>query len=279
MRLKLLVLLMAAAALAFACGEEQASEVPGKKVGKGDCPDCDPHLGSAFEQAEMGLRFYLTGDAWQVAYQFKVRNDMAREALRYQQLPDDPTEFAQVQQDLQVSVSDVFLFDYRVQKVDDRVIDNVKRGVALLSVEQGTASSALYSQDRLDTHEFKLEFEMDDLLRPLREIYYNRQYPNGKTIEVDQESSLSGLDSGSNLFPHTVPRVLTSGADSEAPAMTPELEAIADAQLPDWRTAKYRKFQFANGDLVFWAEGALWPFFVDSQQGYGLLVSQTLIAR
>lgn len=275
------ILIFALAALG-ACSSDDGGlkeEDPGKVVAKGDCPDCDPAGPGAFEQANMGLRFYMAGDAWQVAYQFKIRNDMAREALRADQLPDDPTEFAMVQEDRQVTISDVFLFDYEVLTLDKRNIDNVMRDVARIHVEQGISNSAQFSQERLDTHEFALEFELDDLLRPLTETFFNREYPHGKRVEVDHVSSLSGLESGPSLYPHIVPRVLTAGAEAEAPALTPELEAVANDRVPGWQDNSYRKYEFANGDLVYWAEGQLWPFYVDCKQGYGLLIGQTLVAR
>ncbi|MBM4353017.1 MAG: hypothetical protein FJ109_04360 [Deltaproteobacteria bacterium] len=281
MRLSRLVLLVAALAFAACSASDgEKAQDPGKKVGKGDCPDCDPHGGSAFEQADMGLRFYVTGDTWQVAWQFKVRHDMARETLHADQLPDDPGELPAIQEERQVSLSPVYLFGYAVGQVDKQVIDNVQREVAVIRVTQAPAARAdLFSQERLDRHEYALEFALDDLLRPMWETFYNQEYPNGKYIEVDSESSLSGLDSGAGLFPHNVPRVLTQGLDSAAPSMTFELEAAADAMVPGWRQATYRKFQFANGDVVYWAAGALWPFFVDCQTGYGLLVGQTLAER
>jgi hypothetical protein len=279
-RMMALVLIVALAALCGCSSDDGLkTEDPGKTVGKGDCPDCDPAGPSAFEQADMGLRFYAPGDGWQVAYQFKVRNDMAREALGADQLPDDPAELPMVQEERRVEISDVFLFDYAVQDVTKRQIENVVRDVALIRVAQAISASALFSQERLDTHEYALEFELDDLLRPLRETFFNREYPHGKTIEVDRVSSLSGLEAGPSLFPHVVPRVLTSGADADAPMMTAELETVADDRVPGWRTAKYMKYEFANGDLVFWAKGQLWPFYVDCQQGYGLLVGQTLVER
>jgi hypothetical protein len=281
MRLSRIVLLAAAVFLAACSASDgERTQDPGKVVGKGDCPDCDPHGGSAFEQANMGLRFYVTGDAWKVAWQFKVRTDMARETLHADQLPDDPGELPSIQEERQVSLSPVYMFDYAVGQVDEQVIDSVQREVALIRVTQAPVARAdLFSQERLDQHEFALEFALDDLLRPTRETYFNREYPNGKSVEVDSESSLSGLDSGSSLFPHNVPRVLTQGIEVDAPAMTADLEAAADAMVPGWRQAKYREFKFANGDLVYWAAGALWPFYVDCQSGYGLLVGQTLAAR
>ena len=277
------ILLMVTAALFFGCssggGGEEVDD-PGKKVGKGDCPDCDPAGPSAFEQANLGLRFYLAGDAWQVAYQFKVRNDMARENLKAQQLPADPAEWEAVLQDTRVSVSDPYLFDYEVLETNRAVIDNVQRDVAVINVSQGTPDDAgLFSFDRLDTHEYALRFELDDLLRPVRETFFNREYPHGKTIEVDKESSLSALESGSNLFPHTVPRVLVAAPAGEVPVMTAELEAIADAKVPGWRNDSYMKYGFPNGDVVYWATGKPWPFYVDSQQGYGLLINLSLAAR
>lgn len=282
MRRTIAAMLIFALATLWACSSDDGGlkeEDPGKTVAKGDCPDCDPAGPSAFEQANMGLRFYMPGDAWQVAYQFKIRNDMAREALRADQFPDDPTDFAMIQEDRQVTLSEVFLFDYEVLTLDKRNIDNVLRDVARIRVEQGLSNSTQFSQDRLDTHEFALEFELDDLLRPLSETFFNREYPHGKRVEVDHVSSLSGLESGPGLYPHVVPRVLTAGAVAEAPAMTSELEAVANDLAPGWQDMSYRKYEFANGDLVYWAEGHLWPFYVDCKQGYGLLVGQTLVLR
>jgi len=282
----MLTLLMVLAMALGGCGSDDGGtkeEGPGLTAAKGDCPDCDPAGPSAFEQANMGLRFYLPGDQWRMAYQFKLRNDMARETLRNSDLPEDPAEFAIVQEERQVHVSDPFLFAYSVLKVDKRVIDNVQRDVCRVRVEQSETATAQFSQDRIDSHEFALEFEMDDLLRPVREIFYNRQYPHGKSVEVDKESSLSALDSGSNLYPHMVPRLLTTGNTVKgteiAAMMTPEMEAIANEFAGNWKDADYTRYDFANGDVVFWAKGKLWPFYMNSQQGYGLLVDQTLIDR
>jgi hypothetical protein len=286
MRLTMLTLLLALTVAFVGCGSDDGGtkeEGPGLTVAKGDCPDCDPAGPGAFEQADMGLRFYMGGDRWQMAYQFKLRDDMARETLRNADLPDDPTDFAMVQEERQVHVSDPFLFEYSVLKVDKRVIDNVQRDVCRIRVEQSETATAQFSQDRLDSHEYALEFEMDDLLRPVREIFYNRQYPHGKMVEVDKESSLSALDSGSNLYPHMVPRVLTTGDTVKgtdiAPLMTPEMEAIANELAAGWLNDDYTRYEFANGDVAFWAKGKLWPFYMNSQQGYGLLVGQTLMAR
>jgi hypothetical protein len=283
---QVLSLLLAVGLLAMAgCGTsgDDAGEEQTKTgmVGKGDCPDCDPHGGSAFEQAQMGLRFYVAGDSWQMAYQFKVRNEMERKPVSAQQLSDDPTATAILNEEAGAHVTDVYLFNYFVTKVDERILDNVKRQVAAIRVDQATptANQELFAEERLEGPELALVFELDDLLRPVSETLFNAEYPHGKTIQVDKESSLSGLDSGSSLFPHMVPRVLTVGADSSAPAMTPELEAAADALAPGWRGDTYRKFEFSNGDVVFWAKGALWPFYMDSQQGYGLLAGQNLMAR
>jgi len=274
------VFLVAALAFAGGCAADGEAQKETPKVAKGDCPTCDPAGPSAFEQAGMGLRFYAPGDGWQVAYQFKMRNDMSRDNVHADQLPDDPSEFSAIQEERQLSLSDVFLFGYAVEGVEKRVIDNVQRDVATIKVVQAAASrSDLFSQDRLDTREYSLLFELDDLLRPIRETFFNAEYPHGKTIEVDMVSSLSGLDGGSSLFPHNVPRVQVQHTESDAPAMTGDLEAVADELVPGWRAEKYMEFAFANGDRVWWAQGALWPFYVDGWQGCGLLVSQNLAAR
>jgi hypothetical protein len=225
----------------------------------------------------MGVKFYAPGDSWSVAYQFKQRNDMAREALTVEQMPEDPSELQMVQEDLKVELTEPFLFSYSVGKVEKRVLEGVERQVATLRVTQAAvADPTFFSQQRADTHELALEFELDDLLRPVAETFFNAEYPHGKTVPVDKVSSLSGLDSGSSLYPHVVPRLLTQAVEAAAPAMTPELEQVADGKLPGWRGNVYRKYQFDNGDVVYWAAGQVWPFFVDSAQGYGLLVEHTL---
>ena len=278
------VLLTVVLALSAGCSSDtdSAQEESGKKTGKADCPDCDPSGGSAFAQAGFDIDFYRAGDNWAVAYQFKQRNEMAREGIPAQQVGQQADHLPAIDENRQVEISEPFLFKYEVTKVDNRVIDNIQRDVAKIRVIQTAAMDlALFSTQRLDTHEFALEFDLDDLLRPVSETFFNREYPNGKTIPVDRESSLSSLEAGSNLFPHIVPRVLVnvSQANSAAPAMTTELEAIADNMLPGWRTAKYAMYQFANGDVVYWAKGNPWPFYVECQQGYALLTEMNLATR
>lgn len=278
------IMLAVVLALFTGCSSDSGSteEGPDKLTGKADCPDCDPSGGSAFAQAGFDVDFYAVGDNWAVAYQFKQRNEMAREGISAQQVGQAADYLPTIDENRQVEISEAFLFKYTVTKVDNRVIDNVQRDVAKIRVTQSApADFGLFSAQRLDTHEFALEFDLDDLLRPMSETFFNREYPNGKTIPVDRESSLSSLEAGSNLFPHIVPRVLVnvSEANADAPAMTAELEAIADGMIPGWRTAKYAMYQFANGDVVYWAKGNPWPFFVECQQGYALLTEMNLAVR
>jgi len=117
------------------------------------------------------------------------------------------------------------------------------------------------------------------LLEPVAETLYNRQYPHGKRIEVDTKSR---LQTGSSLFPHTVPRALVQPGYQPGAAveMAPQVEAAADAFVPGWRDRVYRKYTFddvgelaGRGDVVYWVEGELWPFYVRTDQGEGVLVA------
>lgn len=258
---------VAVACLTAACASSQGPATPPptgrepKITGKGDCPDCDPSGGSAFEQTGMAQRFYRAGDAFYVAFRFDHRSDMAREAPEL--APD------------RKAASEVYLFRYRVLGVTKNVFDRVMREVAEIEITQTTPPehAELFAPDRVDEHEPKLVFTLNDLLDPIEETLFNSEYPDGYTVEVNQQSS---LNTGSSVYPHTIPRILVQGSGSAAPEVPPDLADILAVFDPGWASRTFQRYDFDNGDVVFWARGDLWPFFVRTAQGVGVLIRQDL---
>ncbi|MBM4387412.1 MAG: hypothetical protein FJ088_06700, partial [Deltaproteobacteria bacterium] len=158
------------------------------------------------------------------------------------------------------------------------IFENVMREVVEIEITQANPSGEnadLFSPVRLDQHEYKLAFTMNDLLDPLTETFFNTEYPNGNTVEVTQKSN---LNTGSSLYPHTVPRALVNGTKNALPPLLPpDLEDIASYFVPGYKEGEYFKFAFDNGDSVYWAKGSLWPFYVATAQGEGILVKETLV--
>ncbi|MCB9786861.1 MAG: hypothetical protein H6744_09230 [Deltaproteobacteria bacterium] len=229
---------------------------------KSDCPDCDPAGANAFVQAGLGSGFYALGDHWQVAF-------------RYTQTP-----MAEKRDEVflgsDVATSEVFLFDYVVTATDRDVFDNVLRQTATVSISQavpGGPDAGLFSPERIDRHEQRLDFTLNDLLEPVSEVLYSRRAPHGKRVRLDGKSS---LQTGASLFPHTIPRVLAAGAvDAVAPELPADLADVVDAMDSGWRDAAYRRYTFDNGDVVYWAvqRGQLWPFYAHTRQGHAALVA------
>ncbi|MGM0574246.1 MAG: hypothetical protein ACQEXJ_00745 [Myxococcota bacterium] len=265
---RLAALLLALAAVGFtACGEDtttqpaEEQEEPAAGV-KTDCPDCDPAGPGAFEQTGVGDRFYAEGDHWQVAFRY-VHEPMA-EKRGDVFLGED------------VADSEVFLFDYRVLRTDRDAFGDVLRDTATVEITQATPDGPhadLFSPERIDRFEHKVVFRLNDLLEPIAETIYDRNHPHGKRVRLDGESSLGA---GASLYPRTIPRLLVEGAvDAPAPDLPVDLADVADAMDPAWRDATYQKYVFDNGDVVYWPRGRghLWPFFVRTSQGAGVLVS------
>jgi hypothetical protein len=269
MRAAIRVLAVILAGGLFACGGDATTpdKTPAGVVGavspvKSDCPDCDPAGPNAFVQAGLGSGFYAVGDHWQVAF-------------RYTQTPMAEKR-DEVFLGADVATSEVFLFDYVVTATDRDIFDNVLRQTATVSVSQAVPSgpnAALFSPERIDLHEQRVDFTLNDLLEPVSEVLYSRRAPHGKAVRLDGKSS---LQTGASLFPRTIPRVLASSAvDAVAPELPDDLADVVDAMDPDWRTATYRRYAFENGDVVYWSmqRGQLWPFYAQTRQGHAALVA------
>ncbi len=258
---------LAVALFTAACASSQGPATPPSSGGepkvtaKGDCPDCDPSGGSAFQQTGMADRFYRPGDTFYVAFRFDHRSDMAMAA------PELATE--------RKTASEVYLFRYRVLSVTKNVFDRVMREVAEIEVTQATPPehAELFAPDRLDQHEPRLVFTLNDLLDPIEETIFNPEYPDGYTVEVNQKSS---LNTGSSVYPHTIPRILVQGSGAAVPEVPPDLADILAVFDPGWQSRTFQRYDFENGDLVFWAKGDLWPFYIRTSQGVGVLVRQDL---
>tara|TARA_B100000029_G_scaffold513469_1_gene613184 strand:+ start:1284 stop:2120 length:837 start_codon:yes stop_codon:yes gene_type:complete len=238
--------------------------------GKADCPDCDPSGPSAFIQAGLSSRFYATGDTFYVGWRYFDRNDMDK-SLR---LADE-----------RVTMSDFYLFKYEVVSVDERIIDRTRRQVATIRISQafpsqtaGFASvSSLFANHALTRHQYRLTFEMDDLLRPISETLYSKQFPNGRTVQTDIDSSLNG---NSDIFPRTIPRIYRSEGSDTMLQLPDELHQLTKTFFPSYEEQTVRQFKFKdNGDLVYWRDGDLWPFFTRTRQGEGVLLLQKLVGN
>lgn len=257
------ILPVALATLCFtACGED-TDPTGGEPtpVAKADCPDCDPAGPGAFEQTGVGDGFYEVGDTWLVAHRVVSSPELEKRGDVF--LGTDVVE------------SEAFAFRYRVLSVDSAMFERVEREVATIEVVQGTptgANAALFNPARLDRFEHKVVFELNDLLDPVRETTYSRDYPNGKSVRLDATSSLSERGS---VFPRTIPRLLVAGGVASPPPELPaDLADIVDAYDPDWASASYLKYVFDNGDLVYWSKdrGQYWPFYVATARAASVLV-------
>jgi hypothetical protein len=299
------ILVTALLATTLGCAGAQSGDDSGGSTGqtaKGDCPDCDLAGPGALVQAGVADRFYVPGDAWKVGFQFNQRSDMNMNLVL--NVPESDLEFGDRTQSA-TNRTDVFLFDYRVTGLHQDVFEpnaytKVKRDVAEIEVTAGhpsTVPAGLVSNQDIGAFEHKVVFEMNDLLDPVSETIYSRRYPNGRKVELDHKSRLK---TGSSAFPHTIPRVLVNetgyinGAEIQ---LSPELEALANATRPGWRNEVYFVFTFNTAemwvdeegvikldvnfigepagyrDVVYWAIGDLWPFYVRNDQGAGVLVS------
>jgi len=232
---------------------------------KSDCPDCDPAGPGAFQQTGLTSTadaWYSVGDTWQVAWRYTPAPTMEKR--------DEPFVATDT------VVTEAYLFTYTVQHTDKDVFDNVLRQTARIEVNQGFPSGPhadLFSAGRLDRVEKRVAFVLNDLLDPVSETVFTVDYPNGKDIELDGKSSLR---TGASIFPRTIPRVLVANqVDSPAPEVVADLKDIVDAMDPDWGSRQYIRVNFDNGDVVYWTRGAdqFWPFYVETAQGAGVLVS------
>ena len=237
-------------------------------AGKADCPNCDPNGPSAFVQADVGTRWYTPGDEWQVAFQFRNRGVMSKADFLRPTKGDEWTR------------SGVFLFGYRVMRALDADEYTYGRKAVEIEVDQVDPAQVLmgtttldtlgyFETERVDTHEHKLRFRMNDLTDAIDVTYFNRSYPNGRTLPASNKYSLA---LPSSIFPVNVPRLLVNEPWVTAPTLPKDLAVIADAMDSGWKDQAYKRFEFKNGDRVFWAAGDPWPFYIENSQGRGLLL-------
>lgn len=259
----------AAMVLVIGCGGESAPSDPAsggdpaKPVAKGDCPNCDPAGPGAFVQAELDTRWYVPGDKWHVAFQFRNRGMMSRE------------DFLRPTQKDQWVYSGAFLFEYVAVAASSDEFGGQMRDIIEIEVTQvnpydvGLGEVGYFETERVDTHEHKVRFRMNDMTDALDVTYFGRQYPNGLTVAAPSKAALSLPTS---LFPVNVPRLLVGGANVVAPELPDMMALIGDSLDSEWRTRSYKRYVFRNGDVVYWAPGFLWPFYIENAQGRGLLI-------
>ena len=133
MRLTLTMAL--AAALTLGCSSSEPETIDPNNTGtaaagKADCPNCDPNGPSAFEQAEIGARWYSPGDKWTVAFQFLNRGEMSHEDFL---LPTKNDQWVQ---------SGVFLFQYEALRALEPSPETGDRAGIEISVEQADPDAA-----------------------------------------------------------------------------------------------------------------------------------------
>lgn len=260
----ILVLALAFPMLTTACDKGDEPELPtdGLSSVKSDCPDCDPAGPNAFIQAGVATGFYHPGLRWRVAFRYDHTPLAEKRGTVF--LGEDEAS------------SEAFLFDYTVLATDKAIVNNVLRETATIEVSQATDLGPfgdLFSPERMDSYEYRVEFTMNDLLEPMTEKVYTRRYPNGKRVRLDSKSSLR---TGASVFPRTIPRLMVSSSfDAPAPTLPSDLRDAVDLMDPSWSSTAYKKVIFENGDVVYWAQGReqYWPFYVKTRQGEGVLVS------
>ena len=270
-----------------ACAPEATQESGGMETlsgAKGDCPTCDEAGPGAMEQAGISERFYVKGDAWIIAYQRTSRHDMAMEPVLNVEESELPLG-AGVQSNR--DRTPLFLFNYQVDRVYRSLFPtlggkDVLREIASIIATPGDATNApvaeLFIHDDFTQLEPKLAFEMNDLLDPISETLYSKEYPNGKRIPL---AGKSRLRTGSSIFPHSIPRALVAPTYvlGKSIEISPELETVLDVTNPDWREKTYLSYRFeglgeveSQGDKVYWEPGTLWPFLIETDQGTGVLL-------
>ena len=264
MHIKIIFTALLASALLTGCNTaEETVDEPNRPAGKADCPNCDPSGSTAFVQAGLETRWYRPGDKWHVAFQFQNRNDVNKEDILLATQRDEWTK------------SGVFLFQYEALTASEDEFNNQIRDIISIGVRQvdpaevNLDGAGYFESERLDTHTHRVSFRMNDLTDALDITEYSRRYPNGRTTLAPSNAALS---LNSNIFPVNVPRLLVGGADVTAPELPQDLRIIADSMDAGWAERTYKKYDFRNGDVVYWAKGYLWPFFIENAQGRGLLI-------
>lgn len=251
-------------------GEQEATS--GKDVFatggyKADCYDCDPEGDSAVIQLGVAERFWKPGDFWQVAYQLKTDRRVERQALGL------------VQSKVDVGL---VVLNFEVTDTGTTTVGDVERKTATIRITQGDANGQLadlfdqFSTEnvRIDENTQKIELVIDDLLRPVSVTEFNRSYPNGKTFQADPAQVLRGIGSD---FPYVVPNAYLGANKTSLPALPTAIEAIATATKSGYQGREYFLFDMGTqgnaGELVYWAAGDPWPYYVETPYAAGVLVN------
>lgn len=265
----LFVIAPLALALVFAgCATDEVVDgVPAveddRPAGKADCPNCDPAGPGAFVQAGINTRWYVPGDKWHVAFQFRNRGQRAKELFLSPTQNDEWTR------------SGLFLFEYQALAAGEGVFENQTRKVIEIGVTQVDPADVnldgpgFFESERVDTYHKRVHFRMNDLTDAIDTTVWSRDYPNGRTTDAPSKSELTMPGS---VFPVNVPRLLAGAKTVAAPTLPNDLAIVANALDATWQDRGYKRFDFRNGDTVYWAEGYLWPFYIENAQGRGLLI-------
>ncbi len=260
-------ILLAALLLAGCAADTQApvevaetdNTAPG---GKGDCVDCDPTGPSAFEQLGLGTGFWTPGQSWQVVYLLKTDD----------QVQMQPMGFGQ---EIRPN-SGMVVLDFEVTELFTIEDGDVQRPAATIRISQTVADGSLRQfveavEIQADDSTNEIALTMDDLFRPIGVTEFTEQNPNGRYFEQDGDSVVRNTSNG---FPYVVPNVHLDPATSVVPALPPELHVIAEDVRAGYDTEVLSVFELGD-ETVYWAEGDLWPFYVETPFAVGILTSQS----
>ncbi len=256
--------------------EEKGAGAPVELGGKGgvnagfkaDCIDCAEDGDNAFVQLGLGSRFYKAGDSWQVAYQLRSDSRVQMQQLDLLQKVDPDVGMV--------------VLDFKVLDTSTRSIGGNERATARIEITQGEGRGSMGQliqgkEIRVDEQATKIVLELDDLLRPVSVTEFGGAYPNGQTRQLDPREALRDLDSA---FPYVVPNAYLNAPQVDLPELSETLGKMALVASPDYAAPSYFHFDLKGRGLesaeqVYWAEGDLWPFLVETPYATGVLVSQS----
>lgn len=265
--------ILLAALLLAGCASDDAAPVEGvgngstESGGKEDCVDCDPDGPSAFEQLGLGDGFWQPGDSWSVAYLLRTDDRVQMQ----------PMEFGQAQR----SDAGMVVLTFEVTDVFSVEVGGTLRPAATIAIEQTLADGTVQQhieavEIQADSQTNRIELTIDDLFRPVGVTEFDASYPNGRYFE--QGGSVAR--NTTNGFPYVVPNVHLDPTTTTLPVLPPELHVIAEEVRSGYEAETFKYFNMDgfgldSAEVLYWAEGDLWPFYVETPFAVGVLIQQS----
>jgi len=245
-------------------GETEGTEAGGKE----DCIGCDPEGPSAFEQLGLGDGFWQVGDSWQVVYLLKTDSRVQMQPMEFgqQERPD----------------AGMTVLSFEVTEIYSVEVEGVLRPAATIVITQTQAAGQLRQhveavEIQADANVEQISLVIDDLFRPISITEFDANHPNGLYIQADTDAIARSAGNG---FPYVVPNVSVDHATAPLPILPPELHVVAADMRQGYDTQDYAYFDIGGfgsfaSESVYWAQGDLWPFYVETEFAAGILVSQS----